>query len=203
MRTGSPQAAVAERDPAPTAEDVSNWLVEKGLEGGTIEELFEGYCTRLAGLGLPVWRAHIAMRTLHPTYGSQAFTWIEGKGVERVSFLYTKHDSPEFLRSPYHWMLERERTFARWRLAGPEASQRFLLFDELRAEGATDYMSSIVGFGDDGVIDGRLRFLASYSSRDRRGFSDEDIAALILYLAGDGARHITGTAIAIDGGDSA
>lgn len=51
--------------------------------------------------------------------------------------------------------------------------------------------------GDD--VDGFLEVVASGSPNGQIA-SPEDIAALVMFLASDAARHITGTAIPIDGG---
>ncbi|MDH3372617.1 MAG: SDR family oxidoreductase [Gammaproteobacteria bacterium] len=52
---------------------------------------------------------------------------------------------------------------------------------------------------DDGDVDAFLAAVAA-ESPNRRIATPEDIAGLVLFLASDAARHITGTAIPIDGG---
>jgi len=51
----------------------------------------------------------------------------------------------------------------------------------------------------DGDVDAFLADVAAESPNGRIA-SPEDIASLVLFLASDAARHITGTAIPIDGG---
>ena len=51
-------------------------------------------------------------------------------------------------------------------------------------------------------VDEFLAMIAEESPNGRIA-DPEDVAALVLFLASDAARHITGTAIPIDGGDSA
>ena len=51
----------------------------------------------------------------------------------------------------------------------------------------------------DKEVDGFLAAVADGSPNGRIA-SPEDIAALVMFLASDAARHITGTAIPIDGG---
>lgn len=55
---------------------------------------------------------------------------------------------------------------------------------------------------DDSDVDDFLARVAGYSP-NKRIAEPEDIAALVLFLASDAARHITGAAIPIDGGLSA
>ncbi len=54
----------------------------------------------------------------------------------------------------------------------------------------------------DGDLDSYLESLASESPNGRIA-DPEDVASLVVYLAGEGAIHITGAAIPIDGGSSA
>jgi hypothetical protein len=44
------------------------WAVHEGLSGATARDLFDGYCQRLVVHGVPLWRAHTAMETLHPQW---------------------------------------------------------------------------------------------------------------------------------------
>lgn len=54
----------------------------------------------------------------------------------------------------------------------------------------------------DGDLDGYLESLASESPNGRIA-DPNDVASIVVFLAGDGARHVTGAAIPIDGGSSA
>ena len=51
------------------------WAVREGLRGATAYELFDGYCQRLVVDGVPLWRAHLAMETLHPQWSGYGYTW--------------------------------------------------------------------------------------------------------------------------------
>ena len=44
------------------------WAVREGLRGATAYDLFDGFCQRLVIHGTPLWRAHVAMQTLHPQW---------------------------------------------------------------------------------------------------------------------------------------
>ncbi len=54
----------------------------------------------------------------------------------------------------------------------------------------------------DGDLDGYLESIASESPNGRIA-DPNDVASIVVFLAGDGARHVTGAAIPIDGGSSA
>ena len=53
----------------------SIWAVREGLRGATAYDLFDGYCQRLVVDGVPLWRAHAAMETLHPQWNGFGYTW--------------------------------------------------------------------------------------------------------------------------------
>ena len=55
--------------------DTHMWAVREGLRGASAYDLFDGYCQRLVTHGVPLWRAHVAMETLHPQWGGYGFTW--------------------------------------------------------------------------------------------------------------------------------
>jgi adenylate cyclase len=48
--------------------DTHIWAVREGLRNTSAYDLFDGYCQRLVTHGLPLWRAHAAMETLHPQW---------------------------------------------------------------------------------------------------------------------------------------
>ena len=55
--------------------DTHIWAVHQGLRGAGAYELFDGYCQRLVIHGVPLWRAHAGMQTLHPQWGGYSYLW--------------------------------------------------------------------------------------------------------------------------------
>ena len=51
------------------------WAVHEGLRGAPAATLFEDFCRRLAAAGVPLWRAFVGMRTLHPQWAGYTYTW--------------------------------------------------------------------------------------------------------------------------------
>ena len=45
---------------------VTDWLMQQALGQADIEDIFDGCCQRLDAAGLPIARAMIFFRTLHP-----------------------------------------------------------------------------------------------------------------------------------------
>ena len=55
--------------------DLHVWAVRQGLRGLPSEELFDGFCQRLVGAGVPLWRGFAGTRTLHPQWAGYSYTW--------------------------------------------------------------------------------------------------------------------------------
>ena len=117
---------------------VAQWVVDAGLDGARIAELFDGFCAQLAEAGVPVLRAFAGVQTLHPLYGGYGFVWRRGaRTVSENTFSRGDENNPDYLASPFHYMLERGMRNLRVRLAEPD-SLDFPIFGGFRAEGATD-----------------------------------------------------------------
>jgi len=166
------------KDEAPVLQEVSDWLVEQGLAGSSLENLFSGYCERLNQIGIPLWRGHIGMRTLHPIYGSQALTWLDDGSITRDEFLYSPSNTKDWMESPYYWMLNNDLNFAQWTIDRTSDQQPFPMFNKFAEQGGTDYVARIVGYGEDGILEGKTGLLSSYMTQRPEGFLQNEIAAL-------------------------
>jgi adenylate cyclase len=157
-------------------DSVADWLMVQALEETANEAVFEGCCEQILAAGLPLFRAHIAFRTLHPLFNGRGFTWTRGKPLDVQSYPHVEGPQPErWLKSTHFHMITRNIPVMRRRLVGPEAMLDFPILDELHALGVTDYLAFTVRFshqGDDGVV-------ASWATDRPSGFSDADIAALM------------------------
>ena len=65
---------------------VADWLMEQALAETDFETLFEGCCQRLLAAGVPLWRALVTFRVLHPLYDSMDMTWLRGAEIETVRY---------------------------------------------------------------------------------------------------------------------
>lgn len=166
-----------EREPAALIDLVANWLMDQALGETPLEELFEGCCERLLGAGVPIWRAHVVFRLLHPLYGAMGLTWRRGQGVQSEGYARNEADTPPepFASSPLWHMIKTKVTFLRRRLTGHEAMLDFPVLAEFRDSGATDYLAYLVYFGG-GPGDG---IAGSWTSDRPSGFSEQDVRALL------------------------
>ena len=119
--------------------DLTDWLIQQGLENTPVETWLEACCTRLVAAGIPLQRVNITMRAHHPEIGTVAFRWYRDGESERQDFRRRSEDAEEYIRSPIYYLLSNDTEEIRQRLTDPEPALDFPIFDELRDRGATDY----------------------------------------------------------------
>ena len=166
------------------------WVVRQGLLGTAAEELFAGFCRRLADAGVPLWRSFAAMRTLHPQWGGYGYSWQrEQDAIEPQQF--GRRDGPAWLESPFAYLLRQAnaRTDAqepwlhlRRHLTGPDAQLDFPVLEKFATEGGSDYFAEIVRFGAEDDLSHGTGVAYSFATDRRGGFHDDDLALLKAVL---------------------
>ena len=158
---------------------VLDWLVAAALSDTDATALFAELCERLAATGLPLQRAHLAMRTLHPLVDSVDLTWWRGEGLEVMSRPHAAIPVEAWLQSPLYWMLQHKRTEYRQRLNDTGALERFPVFRDFAERGATDYVAAVTPFGDpNSAFERQDGILTSWIADAKDGFSGADLAVL-------------------------
>lgn len=156
-------------------DQVADWLIERALAGAGLDEIVSGFCERLAACGLPIARIHLTFSVLHPLYRAAGFTWRRGLGVQAEGYRHVAaSQSDRFTKSPYYYLLQHKLGHLRRRI-DPSAESEFPIFDDLKAEGITDYIAFAHSFGE-GMSQGML---GSWASDRKEGFSDPTISALL------------------------
>jgi adenylate cyclase len=155
---------------------VSLWLKQTALSGGSLEMVVTGFCERLAAAGVPLSRVHLSFAMLHPLYDALGFTWERGKGVKIEGFSAgaSDQDADRFLRSPYYHLFSHNLDHLRRRIT-PETPNEFPIFEELKRDGATDYLAFVQSFSEShgqGMV-------GSWTTDAPEGFSDQLIEALL------------------------
>jgi len=153
---------------------VADWLMRTALAGEPLESMVQGFCERLAAAGVPVARVHLSLSMLHPLYDALSFTWARGQAIE-IEGLRKKNGVPpeRFLRSPYYHLISNKLEHIRRRLTDAGATE-FPIFDDLRAQGMTDYLAFIQSFGSE-----KQGMLGSWTTDSPGGFSESTIGALL------------------------
>jgi adenylate cyclase len=149
---------------------LTDWLIDGARSAPSPPQMMAETCERLVAAGLPLWRVGIFVRTLHPDIVGRNFIWRPGTEVVVGSANYEMLDSTEFRNSPLAIVFGEGRE-VRALLDGPEG-KRFPLFDDLRAEGVTDYIALPLM-----NIDGSVH-ASSWTTKQPGGFTDEQLDGL-------------------------
>jgi adenylate cyclase len=149
---------------------VADWLIDGARASVAAPQMVAEMCDRLVRAGLPLWRAGIFVRTLHPDILGVNYIWKAGGEVTFGTADFDFMDSKEFRNSPLAIVFGEARE-VRHRIDDPEA-RRFPVFDDLRAEGVTDYIALPL-HATDGTV-----HATSWTTRQGGGFSDEQLNGL-------------------------
>ncbi|MGF1639722.1 MAG: adenylate/guanylate cyclase domain-containing protein [Rhodospirillales bacterium] len=144
-------AATAIGAPSPCSNPLVDWLLTEGWSIRLPGELVQRLAERLVALALPVYRLRVNIRTLHPQYVGTVYAWQRGR--DQIEEITPSHDilrEERYLRSPYAPIFQGAGAVRR-RLEGAETPLDFPVLEELRAEGATDYVALPVVFSDDRI----------------------------------------------------
>jgi adenylate cyclase len=155
------------------ASQVLNWLMTETREEPFIEPIFVVLCTRLRFAGVPLARSSLHFQTHHPQWLGSRIIWRRGMQraeVQRVAYQVPR--TAEFLNSPFRAIIGGARE-VRQRLQSEKVkSLNHPLYDELRAEGLTDYIAwplhHTLG----------KRHLITFASDAPNGFDDDQVALL-------------------------
>ena len=160
--------------------DTHIWAVREGLRGADAYHLFDGYCQRLVIDGMPLWRAHAAMETLHPQWNGYGYTWRRDlNAIAPEQYAHGSLEQADWLRSPFNHLIVRaqggeESPSMRRRLEQGPDQRDFPILEEFFAEGGTDYAAYIFAFGKDGDRSQGTGVVYSFVTDRRGGFSDDD-----------------------------
>jgi adenylate cyclase len=149
---------------------ITDWLIDGARSAPSPTQMMADTCERIVQAGLPLWRVGVFVRTLHPDIFGRNFIWRPGAEVEVGTVDFHILDSPEYRSSPLAIVFS-EGVEVRGRLDDPQ-SKRFPFFDEMRAEGVTDYIALPLLF-----MDGSIH-ASSWTTKQPGGFSDEQLNAL-------------------------
>jgi adenylate cyclase len=149
---------------------LTDWLIDGARSAPSPTRMMSETCERLVKAGLPLWRVGVFIRTLHPDVFGRSFTWRPGTDVVVTAADFDIRDSPEFRNSPLAILYDTQQE-VRYRLDDP-ASMRFPFFDDMRAEGVTDYIAVPLRF-----VDGSIH-ASSWTTKQSGGFGDAELATL-------------------------
>ena len=154
----------------PELQKITDWLIDGARSATSPTRLMSETCERLVAAGLPLYRVGVFVRTLHPDIYGRNFIWRPGAEVEMGTVDFNILESPGFTNSPL-MIVFTEGKEVRGRLEDLQDS-RFSIFDDLRAEGVTDYIALPLHFTDG------LSHASSWTTKQPGGFTEQQVTAL-------------------------
>lgn len=164
--------------------DTHIWAVREGLRGATAYALFDGFCQRLVVHGVPLWRAHTAMETLHPQWSGYGYTWRRDlNAIQPEQYPHGTGHEAIWLNSPFYALIERamagdDNPWMRRRIAEGPHERDFPVLEEFFAAGGTDYFGGLYGFGEDGDRSHGTGVVYSFTTDRPGGFTEDDTTLL-------------------------
>ena len=162
---------------------IGDWIVRQGLASDDLPALLGGFCERIVALGVPLWRGHMSLATLHPMYEAIGYTWRRGQGLTHDQYHHGLSSGEVWQRSPLRFLVENGVPSMRNRLERGEGIDAFPVLADLRSEGATDWFARLIAFGNHAQRAGLPGMVTSWTSDRAGGFGDADIALIESLLA--------------------
>ncbi len=159
---------------------LQDWLVTEGLRGIGDVALLHGFCERLLAEGVPVFRVFVGSDMLHPTLAARTLRWRRGDPTTDTDVLRGDGSLPadEWRTSPFYAMMQAGASELRLKLDDAAAVARFPVLPDLKQQGATDYLATVVAFGGMLCIGEVEEVYASFATDRESGFTDHDLARL-------------------------
>ena len=95
---------------------ISDWLIDGALGDIDLEAQFLAFCHRLQDAGIPLMRAHLSTRSLHPMFVAGTVTWEREDVPDVVRIPPESDNSEDWKRSPLFTLLQSGGFEARYRL---------------------------------------------------------------------------------------
>ncbi len=124
-----------------------DWILEQGTTSDDLGALLTGIGERLLESGVPAQRASLDLPTIDPGSRAISYKWWRDRPAAVQTLPHGTDQEGVFQRSVVYHLLSTGLDIGRWRLDRREGSQ-FELLRELRAQGLTDYVLRLAGFGD-------------------------------------------------------
>jgi adenylate cyclase len=156
------------------------WLIEAGLAGMAMEDLFDGFCKRLTKTGIPIARGFLSIGGLHPLRRAFSLTWQDGGISDAVDFNYATMATPLWYESPFRFMMETQTWRLHRRLTGEGAILDYPVLREFRDAGLTEWLAFMLGFGWESARgeESHLGVVLSWATKGDGGWSLSERATI-------------------------
>ncbi|MCP4316931.1 MAG: DUF427 domain-containing protein [Hyphomicrobiales bacterium] len=124
-----------------------DWIMREAWLCNTPEELTEAIALKFNEDGIAVSRMSVLIWSLHPMIAGRNHVWNKKDGVQTFTPSYDILDNPAFVNSPLRHVTN-GLGGVRQNLLAEEAEFTFAIMDDLKAEGATDYVAMPLRFSN-------------------------------------------------------
>ena len=150
---------------------IARWLVNDAPHN-SVKDLFAAFCMEIVRSGAPVWRSSLGLEVINPEISGWHHVWTADSLSVTPADRATAVSSQSYLTGPTRIIDETERPFRR-RLDAPCLDMPLL--EELRLDGATDYVMYPLPF-----LDHSRTAVISFATRQAKGFDPATLESLEL-----------------------
>jgi len=153
--------------------NVVDWLTNGTRDQRFVDNIFAELCVRLQRAGIPVKRATLHLLIHHPQWLGARIMWADGMREAEIARVdYDVRERSEFVGSAANEIYDGAAEVREKLENDPASGRKHALYDELRAQGLTDYvawpMYHTLG----------KRHIVTFATDRVGGFEDAHIAAL-------------------------
>jgi adenylate cyclase len=156
--------------PAACVQPLIAWLLSEGRFLADNGPLFTQFCERIAAAGVPLDRATLHLRALHPEYRGVARIWRPDEPLDVRFMDHGIEKTATYIESPVRAVTE-ARQRLEWRLDG-DGPRLYPLLDEMRGEGYSHYAIAPFVYAE-GLVNA-----ISWATRRPGGFADAELVLL-------------------------
>jgi adenylate cyclase len=152
-------------------DDLIAWLIGGARSAADNADVMTELCERLMACGVPLARGALFIRTLHPEVMGRRLLWLPGEGTVVSDAKFEYMQDPGYTQSPIVHVYETCKGLRR-KLNDPRGPNDFVILDELRRQGLTDYVVAPMVFSNGDI------HVSTWCSAAPEGFSDRAIEIL-------------------------
>jgi adenylate cyclase len=152
-------------------DDLNAWLAGGCRSAVGNDDVLTELCERLIGCGVSLARGALFIRTLHPEVMGRRLLWKAGEGTVISDAKFEYLQDPGYMQSPIVHVYETGKGLRR-KLNDPNGPNDFVILDELRQQGLTDYVVAPMLFSNGDM------HVSTWCSAAPEGFSDRAVEIL-------------------------
>jgi len=151
---------------------VLDWLVHETRTERFLDRILVEMCRRIANSGIPLTRASMHFRLLHPQWMGARMVWRTGLDEAEIdTFDFGIETTPQYLKSPAHDIYCGTDEI-RSKLTDTGSGKQYPLYDDLRKDGLIEYLAWPLEhtFGK--------RHVVTFATDAKSGFGEEHVSFL-------------------------